>query len=164
MMKKTILLSLLALVTLTFSTTVLAATTGTLTLQGIIGEILSITVTPEPAASALDLETTQVDLKVGTVSEVSNSATGYQVTVSSANDGSLIRSGGSESIAYTLKYSGVLINLSGSSSSAVQATSVTTGGPSSIDNEVSISYTGAPAGTLTAGTYQDTLTFEIAAH
>ena len=73
-----------ALLTLT-TTSAFAATTGSLLLQGIVAQKVSIVVTPVAVASALDLSTTQSDLKVATVNEQSNSKTGYKVTITSEN-------------------------------------------------------------------------------
>ncbi len=84
---------------LTFAFTTLtsmAATTATLLLKGTVPQVLSIAVTAEPVASNLPLATTQSNTKVASVNERSNSNTGYKVTISSANQGKLVRSGGSQ--------------------------------------------------------------------
>jgi hypothetical protein len=86
--------SLIALAALALTTTSFAATTGTLLLKGQVGQVLSILVTPETIAATLPLNVSQTDTKVATVNEISNSSTGYKVTISSANLGKLIRTGG----------------------------------------------------------------------
>lgn len=140
-----------------------AATTGTLLLQGTVAEVLNIVVTPEAVASTLDLATTQSDLLVATVNEQSNSNSGYTISISSANDGNLLRSGGTETFAYTLKYAGASVSLAGSSSTPVTAKTQSTAGTYDVNSNVEVSYTGVPATSMVAGTYADTLTFEISA-
>ncbi len=156
-MKFTLLLALLM-------SSSFAATNGLLLLQGIVQEELSLTVNAQSVASNLDLETTQTNLLVASVDENSNSNTGYKITISSANNGVLKRSGGSETISYLLKYDGSTVNLAGSSTTPVQSKNVGTAGVYSDSSDVNISYTGAANSSRVAGTYTDTLTFEIAAN
>lgn len=136
---------------------------GTLDLSGVINEAVSISVSAEAAASSLDLTSTQSDLLVATVSEFSNTALGYDVTISSANDSTLKRNGGSETISYTLKYDGSSIDLSSSSTTPAAAKSDSSGGVVSDTSQVQISYTGVNESQTVSGTYEDTLTIEIAA-
>lgn len=157
-MKKMIYLPILGLFT---AGTVMSATTGTLQLNGVVALEVAIVVNSSVAASNLDLSATQTDLVVGSVDETSNSATGYKISVSSANAGKLLLAGGNENVAYTFKYDGVAVALS---TTAVEAKVVTTAGVVADNSPLSISYTGAPASTMTAGAYQDTLSFEIAAN
>lgn len=149
----------LALTLALTSLTTMAATTGTLLLKGTVLAKLSITVTPEPIALALPLETSQTDTKVAEVNEKSNSSTGYKVTISSANAGNLVRTSGTELFPYTLKYDSVALNLA---SAVVETHS----GSSAVDvnKDVTISYTGVPAEEMVAGDYTDTITFTIAAN
>lgn len=150
---------LLLALALTLSFNLSAATTGTLLLQGIVLPIRSITVTPLAVASALDLTTTQVDTKVATINEKSNSIVGYKVTITSANLSKLKRSGGTEVFPYTLKYNEIAAPVS-----TVAGYTVTyTGGLANVNRDLDISYTGVPAETMVEGTYADTLTFTIAA-
>jgi hypothetical protein len=67
-----------------------------LILRGNVPQILSIQVNAEAQATELDLSTSQNDLKVATVQEKSNSSTGYQVSISSANSGALLHESGVE--------------------------------------------------------------------
>lgn len=151
--------SLIALATLALTTSSFAATTGTLLLKGQVGQVLSILVTPETIAATLPLHQSQTDTKVATVNEISNSSTGYKVTVSSANLGKLIRSGGSEAFPYSLKYNGSAVNLA-----SPQVFSNPSAASVNVNKDVSISYTGVPAANMVAGEYVDTVTFEIAAN
>lgn len=157
-MKKMMLTISTALVT---STSAFSATTGSLLLQGIVGQRVSITVQAEALASALNLESSQTDLKVATVTEASNSKTGYKVTITSANLGKLKRTGGAEVFSYTLKYGGSAVGLS--STAGTVFTSATPAAVS-VNKDVQISYTGTPAESMVEGTYADTVTFNIAAN
>lgn len=141
-----------------------AATTGTLQLNGIVPEVLSITVTPEAVAANLDLETNQSNLKVGTVHEQSNLGGGYRVTVSSSNDGALKRAGGTETIPYIFAYGGTAVSLANSSTTPAIATNFSSATIGNSARDVSISYAGTPAEQLISGQYQDTLIFEISAN
>lgn len=135
----------------------LSATTANLLLKGNVPEILNISVTPESVAANLALDTTQTDVKVATVNEMSNSNTGYKVTVESTNKGKLVRTNGTEEFAYNLKYHGSSLNLAAPvviSNTAVAAVAV--------NKDVTISYTGIEARNLVAGDYVDTITFTIA--
>jgi len=158
-MKKLLLGSLLIV-----GITGFTATTGTLQLQGIVPAVLALTVTSEPSATSLDLSTTQTDLKVATITEESNSASGYKITVSSANDGDFKRNSGAETFTYSLKYGSTTLNLVGSSVTPVTAKTQSTSGVYNVNTDIDISYTGVSLTTLVAGTYQDILTFEISAN
>ena len=155
---------ILTLLLFSLISTINAATTGQLQLQGVVPALLSISVTPQPVATLLSLTTTQTDLLVATVNEQSNSNTGYKITVSSLNDGNLERSGGSETLTYTMKYGATLLNLSGSSVTPVTGKTQAVSGVYDVDTDVTISYTGQPALSMVNGTYQDTITFEISAN
>lgn len=100
------------LATAVISTSAMAATTGDLLLKGTVPALLSITVTPETLASSLPLDTTQTDSKVASINEKSNSNTGYQVAISSANLGNLVHeSVTSSSINYSITYDGAAVDL-----------------------------------------------------
>lgn len=151
--------SFIALATLALTTTTFAATSGTLLLKGQVSQVLSITVTPETIAATLPLDVSQVDTKVATVNEQSNSSTGYKVTISSSNLGSLKRSGGTQLFPYSLKYAGAAVNLA-----SPQIFSNPSAASVNVNKNVTISYTGVPAAQMVAGEYSDTVLFEIAAN
>lgn len=153
---------LIATTLLTLSTTAFSATTGTLLLQGVVAKKVAIVVTAESVASALNLETTQSDLKVATSNEQSNSKVGYKVTVKSANLGKLKRTDGSEVFAYTLKYGGTAVGLSTAAGSVVTNTS--SAASVNVNKDIAISYTGVAAESMVEGTYSDTLTLDIASN
>lgn len=147
----------LALSVVTLSSSAFAGTSATLLLKGSVPAVLNIQVTPEPAATALDLTSTQSNTKVAVVQEKSNSSSGYNVTISSQNLGVLKNN--AHSFVYSLAYDGTVLNLASpvvqthSDSSAV-----------AVNKNVTISYTGKPAEQLVAGNYTDTVTFTIAAN
>ena len=150
-------------VTLLALTTVLstnAALTGTLLLQGVVTEKLSILVTPAAVASSLNLTQTQTGLIVASVNEKSNSNTGYKVNVKSLNLGKLKRAGGTEVVNYTLKYGPTAVNLSTATGQTFNNAGASV---ANVNRDVKISYTGAAEESLVEGTYADTLTFEISA-
>ena len=138
-----------------------AATTGTLLLQGVVPQKVSIAVTSQAVASALDLSTSQSDLVVASVNEKSNSKTGYKVTITSANLSKLKRTDGADVLGYTMKYNGsalALTSAAGTTLSSSAGTSV------NVNKSVAISYTGVAAESMVEGTYADTVTFTIAAN
>ena len=124
-----------------------AATTATLVLQGHVPKILNLVVTPTSTASNLDLSTSQTNVNVASVSVLSNSSVGYNLTFSSANSGVL--SNGSATIPYTLK---------------LDSTNVTLNSPLSYSNfgttvrQMYISYV---ASSPNDGTYTDTITITL---
>jgi hypothetical protein len=145
-----------------FSSAATAATSDTLTLSGTIGATVSVSVAADPNASSLDLETTQSDLLVGVVTENSNAANGYKIRARSANASQIKHSTASDNVPYTMKYAGGgAITLTVSDQDV--KTQSTGGSYSGVTSNVTVSYTGASAGTLTAGTYSDTITFTIEA-
>jgi hypothetical protein len=152
------------LIALTFSLTtsaVYSATVGTLLLQSNVPTKIAIVVTPVSVASALDLSTTQADLKVATVNESSNSKTGYKVTITSANLGKLKRTDGSEVFSYSLKYGGSAVGLSTASGSVFTNASASI---VNVNKDLNVSYTGITPESMIEGTYQDTLTLNIASN
>lgn len=153
-------LAITALLTLGISQSY-AATSGTLILQGVVPNKISILVTPVAVASALNLETTQTDLKVATVNERSNSKTGYKVTISSSNLGKLKRTDGPEVVSYTMKYGGSAVGLSTSAGTVFTSTATTS---VNVNKDVAISYTGTAAESMIEGTYSDTITLNIASN
>ncbi|WP_127716070.1 fimbrial protein [Halobacteriovorax sp. HLS] len=157
-MKKLIMATVLASVV---SAPVMAATQGTLLLQGQVDQVLSLTVNPVAGHDSLDLTASPVDLNVASVNEVSNAETGYKILVRSANASSL-KNGTADQVDYTLSYgnSGALTL----TTTDQVAKSVTTAGTYNVDTDVDISYTGSPAAELVQGTYSDTVTFTIQAN
>lgn len=136
-----------------------AATSASLLLKGNVPEILSIGVTAETIAANLPLNVTQTNTKVATVQEKSNSKTGYKVTITSANQGKLVRNTGTEQFPYSLAYNNQALNLA----SPVVITN-TAAAAVTANKNVTISYTGVAHDLMVAGDYVDTVTFTIAAN
>lgn len=155
MKKFAIVASLLALSTSSF-----AATSGTLLLRGSVQRVLSISVTADSIAQTLDLSTNKTDLKVATVNEKSNSKSGYKVSISSANLGKLKRTDGAEVFSYTMKYGTQAVNLGSAQDLVISSTA----GTANVNKDVSVSYTGIAQDLMVEGTYEDTVTFTIAAN
>jgi hypothetical protein len=151
----------LATTILALSSTSFATTTGTLLLQGIVAQKISLAITPLAIASTLDLATSQTDLVVASVNEQSNSKTGYKMTIASANQGKLKRTDGADVLAYTMKYNGTAVSLA-----AVIGTTIINSSSASVNvnKSVAISYTGVAAELMVEGTYADVVTFTIAAN
>lgn len=138
----------------------MAATSGTLMLRGTVPRLLEITVNDEAIASTLPLDTTQSGTLVAVINEKSNSVTGYNVSISSANLGALVHETEvSSSISYTLNYNGNAVDL-------VNGDSFSYSFPTGANNNrnVTISYTGVPHEDLIEGDYSDDITFTIAAN
>lgn len=152
---------LIALLTLAFTSSAMAATTGSLTIQGVVPAVVAITVTGQGTYNNLSLSTTAADLLVANVVEQSNDGLGYKVTVASANAG-LLKNGTLGQVTYTAKYNATVFTLS---TTPVQ---VTNQGPQTtvvnVTKPLVISYTGVPAVNMMSGTYSDTLTFTITAN
>lgn len=135
-----------------------AATTGTLALTGIIPKKVEITVSPTPAASNLNLELTQSNLSVATLTGKSNVNAGYKITVISSNLGKLVHTvNNTQFVNYTLKLDTTSLPLT--SPSFVNYT-----GKGTYSKDVNISYTGVDGFNFDDGNYTDTLTFTISAN
>lgn len=154
---KKILVTLLFLI---FQIVSEAAVTAPLLIKASVPRRVSINVVSENISSALDLTTTQKNLKVAVVNEKSNSKTGYKVTVTSANLGKLKRSDGAEVFTYTLKLDGSKIALSSASGTTFTRNQTT---PINTGRIMTISYAGKSVETMIEGSYSDTVTLNIAA-
>lgn len=166
---KKLMISLLALGTMG---TAFSATTATLTLQGIIADVLNISIaesaTNDP--QSLDLTTTQANLNIATVTEESNSGTGYKILVRSTGDANLLHSSvaspagaaANNSVGYSLRYDNVAV--AGLTTTDVTIKTVSTGAIVTDTSALDISYTGVTAASMLSGTYSDTLTFTIQAN
>lgn len=168
MTRKTLSIATIATVLFFAAALGFSADTASITLTGIVSQILEITVTGESSYDNLDLTTTQNDLLVATVNEKSNNQAGYTVAVESQNAAAAGVStaffkgadvGNTDTLDYSMTYDGVAVVLDGAGTAIVSDVSGTTG-TSGVDKQLAISYTGA---FLNADTYSDTLTFTIAA-
>lgn len=130
------------------------ATSGTIRLQGTVA--LACTVSVTDLNQSLNLVQGETNKQVGSVVETCNSGTGYSITVTSANNGTLTSTGnGTQPIAFTLGYDGQSSNLN----SGLQLTRSS----AQFDKTVPVTVTVPAASNRIAGTYNDTITVTIAA-
>lgn len=137
-----------------------SATSGFFLLQTQVPRKVSISILPYSVASALDLSTTQTNLKVANATAKSNSKTGFKVTFTSANLGNLKRVSGAEVFPYSMKVDGLDVGLSTAMGTTFLIDQTQ---PETISRDITISYTGKSAETMVEGTYMDTVTLTIAA-
>lgn len=137
---------------LLFSLSSQAGTVASLLIKGTVPVLLEISITPELIATNLPLDQSQSSLKIATVSERSNSHSGYKVNIVSSNNGNLKRTTGTEILPYTLHYNGNSVNYGEDFTYSFTNASVSS-------REVRISYTANP--NLSAGDYTDNITFTI---
>lgn len=150
-MKKLITLSL---VTLSFSS--MAATSADLILKGVVAPILEISIAHETVASNLDLSQSASNVKVATLTEKSNYATGYKISARSANGGKLVNVSDANSfVNYSLTYQGSNVPLS-TSATQVYTTSNLKG---TFTKDLKISFN--QPSNLSAGSHEDTVQFTI---
>lgn len=144
-----------------FITTTFAAS-NEVELRGVVPRKLSLVAQPDAAASALDLEQGVIRLKVGTITEQSNSNIGYVVTVYSKNKSYLKRDDSPDSehgVLYQLEYGEKEANVTAAEGHRFEREF---SGVVNVDKEVRITYAANPA--LVAGNYSDTLYFSISAN
>lgn len=145
----------LILASLLITLTVNAGTTAILYLKGTVPYILDISIAPESTATNLDLSQSYTNLLVATLSERSNSLTGYTVTITSANQGKLMN--GTAFVPYQLSYGDNNVNLI---NGEILTWDFTSAAP--VNRNIKVTYTGSE--TLAAGDYTDTVTFTIASN
>jgi hypothetical protein len=160
-MKRLFLILALALI----GTLAFAATTGTITLNGIVAASTNITVTPQAGFNTLDLTTTATNVLVAIINEQTNDHSGYTVTVASANLAGAGTAPFLKDVAsgntwlYTLQYNAVAVVFASGVSTISNTVAMTV--PAGVNKNLNISYVGT--NTLAASNaYADTLTFTIA--
>jgi hypothetical protein len=152
-------LTVLALTTLT--STAFAGTSATLVLSGSVPKKLDISL--DTSAVTLDLTVNKNNFKIATVTEKSNSNTGYKVTIASANNGNLKRVGGTQTFPYSLKYGST--NLTSQNTLAGDTVvGSTSPGLHNVQKDIFISYSGLAAESMVEGSYEDTINLTIAAN
>ena len=143
--------------------------TGSITLSGTQGNILSIPAVTGGAATTLALTTAVSNLVIGTVTELSNDTAGYKVTISSANalaklsnTASLTSTTTPDFLPYTIEYGGTAVTFASGVGPVI--TSASTKTPlAGIVRNITVSFDGTAAN-LSSGFYSDTLTFTIIAN
>ena len=146
------------------SSTCYGLSTGTLLLQGTVAANNNLTVVPvSSAATSLDIVNGNTSsILVATVNEVSNNLTGYKINIKSSNGGTLQNSSdATKKTTYTLAYDGgTAMTLTTSYQAAKNISSLS--GYTSYNSNVNVNV--AAYATAPAGTYQDTVTFQIVAN
>lgn len=133
-----------------------AATTGTLYLEGVVAPKYSLAVTASGNTN-LNIIGGENGKSVGSVREVSNNPDGYKITATSLNEGQL--KSGRDSVNYFVQYgSGTAVQLT---SATVVKTVTSLAAESDVSSAIKVTFAGKA--TALAGTYSDTITFEIAA-
>ena len=152
--------NILAILAFLASASALSATTGSLTLEGTVDEVVSISVTAADASpsdatfSGLDLSTAATNLNVASVNEQSNSNDGYRVKVT--YDGLMEHeSAGGVTFGYTLVYNGANV----ATGTDVVVTDAS-GGVTDVNRSVGVTYTAA-ASTQLSGNYSDVVNLSI---
>jgi hypothetical protein len=145
--------------TLLITSNVFAGTSATLKLVGSVPKKFDLAI--DVSSATLDLTATKSDFKVATLTEKSNSSSGYKVTVASAGLGHLVRVGGTEKFSYNLKYGGQSVGLGSTAGGSVSTSST---GVVTNTKDVTLSYTGVLPESMVEGSYEDTLTFTISAN
>ena len=149
----------------TASVTRAADGTKTLILTGAISTVADIEVAPESGYNALALSGPKTDVKVATVTEVCNSATGYTVSLASLNAvGSVANmvdaTDGSHKFVYTMKYGTHSVALTEKVDADVTGGVILPTTQTGTVRFLTVSWLGQ---SLPAGTFSDTLTLTIAA-
>jgi spore coat protein U-like protein len=159
------------LILATASVTLAAEThAASITIQGTVLAVNTISITPESGYNTLDLTATRAvaDTLVATVNEKNNCATGYTVTLVSQNaDGGQARLKGNNStikyINYSMKYgpagSEAAVTLDSKTGTVTSTTGASTGAGN--NKQLLVTIAGNPR--QEAGVYSDTLTLTIAA-
>jgi hypothetical protein len=140
-----------------------AADTGTLLLQGVVAVVNNIIVTPNGSNNtSLDIVGGETNKLVASVEEVSNNLAGYKINAKSDNGGELRNnSDATKKTTFTLSYDGAsALALTTSYQQVKNVSSLT--GLTTNNSDVTVNvvaFANAPA-----GTYEDTVTFQIVAN
>lgn len=134
--------------------------TANLELRAEVDTEMEISVSAEPTAQNLPAEnkTNAEGLLIGIAAERSNSENGYTVTIVSDNQSKLVSPETTYSIAYTINYGTIEVDLSTGSALVVDTNAIPSSGE--VTREIRITYT---IDELPPNIYTDTLTFIMAA-
>lgn len=152
-----------AMTTLALTSTAMAATSGTLLLQGTVLEVLEVVVTPDGTNNTtLNIVGGETGKSVASVVETSNKLNGYKIVLSSPTGGELRHTAdATKKTNYKISYDGatsVTPTVAGVTVKNVASLSGLTTDTSAVAADVT-AFATAPA-----GTYQDTLTISIQAN
>ncbi|MBF0360886.1 MAG: fimbrial protein [Oligoflexia bacterium] len=148
--------------TLTITTSIYAASTGTLNLSGTVAAICNITINAVTEATQLNITGGESARKVASVDEQSNSITGYKIFMSSANGGELRNtSDATKKTTYTVSYNNGTTQAPTTTPVEVKNKSALTG-LTTETSDVKVSVVAFP--NAPSGTYTDTITLSIQAN
>lgn len=150
------------LLTLLLSLTAQAADTGTLFLQGTVVAACNLVVTPNGSNNTtLNITGGDANKLVANVQETCNNATGYKINMKTTNGGELRHSATpSLKTTYTLSYGGQTVTPTTNYQQVKNVTVLNT--PANVTSTVHVNV--AAYATAMAGTYSDTVTFQIVAN
>lgn len=138
-----------------------AGSSATLNLKGNVAIVNEISVAADAAAQSLGITTGSSNLKVATVTEQSNDKDGYDIMMTSLNDGKLIHSvDNTKNTTYQLSY-GTGSMLSPKTAATKVKTVSSLNGLTTATSDVKVTVTSAP--NAIAGDYTDVITFSIVA-
>lgn len=150
------------ILTVLTSTATYAASSGTLTLSGVVAAVNDITVTPNGSNNtSLNILAGESAKNVASVLESSNDINGYKIQMYSANGGQLQLAGQpSKFTAYQVSYNGGSYTTPPVAASPATVKNVSSlSALSNATSAVAVNVTALP--TALAGTYSDTVTFSI---
>ncbi len=139
-----------------------AATTGTVTITGMVPAVCAVVVAPDAGATGIaDISAGDTNRLIATVTETCNDPNGYTMTVvgthSANHTGLFVDSVSGASQPFSITYNNVAVPAGGVVTNASSA-------GINLARPVKITYAANPALTPSAGfTYNETLTFTIAA-
>lgn len=149
--------------TLALGSTALAASSGTLLLQGTVNVVNDIVVTANTANNtSLNITAGETGKNVATVTETSNNLNGYKIKISSATGGELRHTtNAAQKTTYKIGYDGAASVTPTVAGVVVKNVSSLTG-LTTDSSDVTVDVTAYA--NAAAGTYQDTLTIAIEAN
>jgi hypothetical protein len=148
----------LIIMSLLISSSVFAASSGTLLLKGTVLVSSDVVVVPLAKATTLNVTTGEVSTSVANVNETSNNRLGYKINLTSANGGKLkLTTDVTKTISYTMDYAGKVLTLSTTAQTAKTVSSLSAKTTST--SLVKITTTGNI--NALGGDYTDTVTISI---
>ena len=133
------------------------ADTGTVDVTANVEQLVTVTVTAGSNTFTVTPGSAITDQDIATISIDSNDPTGYDVTLASANESSVVN--GTDGMDYTVKYNGGSDTVLTSAGVNVEDASSVTGGPAT--RSLTLSIAAAETAGRAASAYTDTITVEI---
>lgn len=146
------------------TTSLFAASSGTINLVGTVSLVNDITITPNGNTASLNIVIGETNKLVASVDEISNNLAGYSIQMYSLNSGKLKHTGdGTKFTTYQISYDGAPMVTPPSSSAPVTVKSVSTvTGLITDTSNVNINVLSYPS--ALAGQYTDVVTLSVVAN